>query len=81
MRFVDRRHRPDRIDGRDERECAACKVIRGSRAPEADVCLLETEFGVDLGETRHQHLDAIGGAVGASHMWCVRESDYSYLIF
>ena len=75
VRLVDRRHRADRVDRRDERECPPGKVIRGSRAPEADVGLLDAQLGVELGETRHQHLDAVGGAVGAAHMRCVREPD------
>ena len=40
VRLVDRRHRADRVDRRDERKGAAGKVVRRSGAPEADVGLL-----------------------------------------
>jgi hypothetical protein len=30
-------------------------------------------------ETRHQHFDAVGGAVGAAHMRRMSESDDSYI--
>ena len=39
VRLVDRRHRADRVDRGDERERPAGEVVRGARAPEADVAL------------------------------------------
>ena len=74
VRLVDRRDRADRVDGRQERECPPGKVIRGTRAPEPDVGLLEAQVCVQLGETGHQHLDAVGGAFGAAHMRGMREA-------
>jgi hypothetical protein len=79
VRLVDRRHRTDRVDRRDERERAPGKVIRRSGAPEPDIGLLQAEFTVELLEARHQHLDAVGGPVGAAHMRRVRKPDDCYV--
>ena len=79
VRLVDRRHRADRVDRGDERECPAGKVIRRAGAPEADVGLLEAELFVQRVEAGHQHFDAVGGAVGAAHMRRMGESDDSYI--
>ena len=76
VRLVDRRYRTDRVDRGEERECPPGKVIRGARAPEPDVGLLDAQVGVQLGEARHQHLDAVGGAFGAAHMRSMREADH-----
>ena len=75
VRLVDRRDRTDRVDRREERECPPGKVIRRARAPEPDIGLLEAEVLVELGEARHQHLDAVGGAFGAAHMRGMGEAD------
>ena len=76
VRFVDRRNGPDRVDRGDERESAPGKVIRGPRAPEVDVGAGDTQFGVELLKTGHQHLDAVGGAECLVDVWTVRESDH-----
>lgn len=76
VRLGDRRERADRVDRGDERERAPGQVVRGARAPEADVGLGEPEAAEHLVEDRHQHLDAVGGAVGLAHAGRLREADY-----
>ena len=64
VRFVDRRDGADRVDRREERERPPGKVIRGSRAPEPDVGLLDAEVGVQLGEA--------SASASRRRWWCLR---------
>ena len=57
----------------------AGKVIRRTRDAEPDVGLLEAEVGVQLGETRHEHLDTVGGAFGAALVRSMGKADNGYI--